>query len=324
MGATRRLIAIEAPERYLAITWQVNNFCNFKCSYCNPGNWAGTDRNDGNLDKYLSNLEIIVNRYESLGYKHYKFFFSGGEPTAWKNFIPICEWIRNRLPLATIAVNTNLSRPLAWWQKHYQLFDDIVASFHVEFAHKEKYTENSIFLCDKVNYLSSKMLMHDERFWEVVDFGNSLKEVMPNYFIEWTPIFDEMSVNAGPWQYKDTQKEKFIAEHNVEMNFTIPKPFKDSKTASYNRYDDGSKMVTNSNDIIVQGQNFFSGWNCSVGDAIFISPVGNVSLASCGQGDSVGHILDDISKVGPLEITCNKSHCHCGTDIIIPKFTLSK
>ena len=120
------------------------------------------------------------------------------------------------------------------------------------------------------------------------------------------------------------KKEKFIAEHNVEMNFTIPKPFKDSKTASYNRYDDGSKMVTNSNDIFVQGQNFFSGWNCSVGDAIFISPVGNVSLASCGQGDSVGHILDDISKVGPLEITCNKSHCHCGTDIIIPKFTLSK
>ena len=45
----KKLIAIEAPEPYLAITWQVNNFCNYQCSYCNPGNWGGTDRNEGNL-----------------------------------------------------------------------------------------------------------------------------------------------------------------------------------------------------------------------------------------------------------------------------------
>jgi organic radical activating enzyme len=206
----KKLISIFAPEPYLAITWQVNNFCNFKCSYCNPGNWGGTFRNDDNLDVYIKNLEIIIERYKKVGYKHFKFFFSGGEPTAWKNFIPICEWLREQLPNCTLAVNTNLSRPLAWWEKHYHLFDDIVASFHVEFSDKEKYKENNIFLCDKVNYLCTKMLMHEERFWEVVEYGNHLKEVMPNYFIEWTPLFDEMSVNAGPWQYKDPEKKKFI------------------------------------------------------------------------------------------------------------------
>jgi len=316
----KKLIAIHAPEPYLAVTWQVNNFCNFKCSYCNPGNWGGSHRNDDNLDVYLKNLDIIIKRYKSVGYKHYKFFFSGGEPTAWKNFIPICEWLREQLPDCTLAVNTNLSRPLAWWEKHYHLFDDIVASFHVEFADKDKYRDNNIFLCDKVNYLCTKMLMHEERFWEIVDFGNYLKTVMPNYFIEWTPLFDEMSVNAGPWQYKDQDKAKFINEHNVEMNFTIPKPYKESKAVSFNRYDDNSKSPTNSNEIIVNGQNFFKGWICNVGDCIFINPTGQVSLASCGQGDSVGHILNDISKVGPKQIVCGKDHCHCGTDIIIPKF----
>lgn len=317
---SRRLIAIEAPEPYLAVTWQVNNFCNFKCSYCNPGNWGGTDRNDGNLELYLMNLDIIIQRYKSVGYKHYKFFFSGGEPTAWKNFIPICEWLKEQLPDCTIAVNTNLSRPLAWWEKHYHLFDDVVASFHVEFSNKEKYAENNIFLCDKVNYLSTKMLMHEERFWEVVEYGNYLKTVMPNYFIEWTPLFDEMSVNAGPWEYKDPDKKAFIDKHNVEVQFTLPKPNKQSKAVSYNRYDDGFKTPTNSNDIIVKGENFFKGWKCEVGDAVFINPVGQVSLASCGQGGNVGHILQDISKVGPKQIVCGKSHCHCGTDIIIPKY----
>jgi organic radical activating enzyme len=79
----------------------------------------------------------IIQKYESVGYKHFKFFFSGGEPTAWQNLIPISEWLRNKLPNCTLAINTNLSRPLAWWNKHSHLFDDIVASFHVEFSEKK-------------------------------------------------------------------------------------------------------------------------------------------------------------------------------------------
>ena len=314
----RKLIAIEAPERYLAFTWQVNNFCNFRCSYCNPGNWGGANRNDGNLDLYLNNLRTIIQRYQAIGYKQFKFFFSGGEPTAWKNFIPICEWLRSELS-CTIAVNTNLSRPKMWWEKNHHLFDDVVASFHVEGANKEKYEETSIYLCDKVNYLSTKMLMHDERFWEVVEFGEHLKTVMPNYVLEWTPLFDEMSVNAGPWQYTDPKKAEFINSHGLETKFTLPKPENTSRCISYSRYDDQKVIPTNSNTVIVEGENFFRNWKCSVGDAIFISPVGEVSLASCGQGGVVGDILMDIENIGPKEIICRKDHCHCGTDIIIPK-----
>lgn len=315
----RKIIEIFPKEPYLAVTWQVNNFCNYRCSYCNEGNWKGTHRNEGNLDIYINNLKTIIERYQSVGYKHFKFFFSGGEPTAWKNFIPICEWLREYLPDCTLAVNTNLSRPLAWWKKNYSLFDDIVASFHIEFANKKIYEENSIFLCDKVNYLATKMLMHDKRFWEVVEYGNYLKTVMPNYFIEWTPLFDEMSVNAGPWKYEDPDKVKFINEHNVEINFSLPKPTKENFAVSFNKYDNGDIAPTNSNDIIVNNQNFFKEWECNVGDCIFINPIGFVSLASCGQVNSVGHILEDINNVGPMKIICKKTHCHCGTDIIIPK-----
>jgi organic radical activating enzyme len=316
----RKLIAIEAPEPYLAVTWQVNNFCNFRCSYCNPGNWAGANPNNGNIDVYIKNLGAIINKYKDAGYRNFKFFFSGGEPTAWRNFIPICEWLYDELPRATLAVNTNLSRPLAWWEKHYQLFDDVVASFHVEYSDKNRYEENNVFLCDKVNYLSTKMLLHDERFWEVVEFGNHLKTVMPNYFLEWTPLFDEMTPSTAPWSYSDPAKEAFVRNVTTEIHQSKPKPMKrTTRTVSYNRYDDEFTEVTNSNEVIVAGNNFFKGWECNVGDAIFINPVGEMSLASCGQGGKVGHILEDISKVGPQKITCWKQHCHCGTDIIIPK-----
>lgn len=316
---SRQLIEIEAKQPYLAITWQVNNFCNYSCSYCNPGNWAGENKNDGNLEIYLENLADIVSRYRSIGYSNYKFFFSGGEPTAWRNFIPILEWIRKTLPQATIAVNTNLSRPLAWWKKHVHLVDDIVASCHIEFVDKDKYEEKSIWLCDKVNYLSSKMLMHEERFWEVVEFGERLKKSMPNYFIEWTPLYDELTNNAGPWQYADPEKTKFLEEHNVEQNFTIPKPYKENNAVSHAVYDNGDNPVCISNEIIVEGNNFFTDWECDVGDCVFISPVGHITLASCGATPIIGHILEDINQVGPSSIACPKSHCYCGTDIIIPK-----
>lgn len=316
---TDRLIAIESKKPYLAVTWQVNNFCNFKCSYCNPGNYSGANRNEEDANLYIKNLEIIINKYKSVGYEDFKFFFSGGEPTAWKNFLPIVNWLKETLPNCTIAVNTNLSRPLAWWKKNYHLIDDVVASFHVEFSNKDKYFENSLFLCDKVNYLSSKMLMHEERFWEVVEFGERLKRELPNYFLEWTPLFDELSIHTGPWKYQDPEKQDWISNHNIEMNFTLPKPYKENNCVSFTRYESGFVEPINSNDLIVRGLNFFQGWKCNIGDSIFINPTGNVSAASCGQGDQIGHILGDISKVGPLKITCGKYHCTCGTDIIIPK-----
>lgn len=320
MGTEQRLIAIEPKAPYLAVTWQVNNFCNFKCSYCNPGNYNGSNRNDGNLDIYLKNLKIIIDKYTDLGYKDFKFFFSGGEPSVWENLIPICDWLKTEVPNVHLAINTNLSRSVKWWETNYKLFDDVVASFHIEFANKERYKEVSYFLCDKINYLSNKMLMHEERFWEVVEFGNSIKQSQPNYFLEWTPLFDEISINAGPWNYIDPKKTQWINEHNIEQKVTIPVPHKGNNCVSFSVWEDGTKNHTISNDIIVKGLNFFTGWSCNIGDSIFINPKGDVSLASCGQGERLGHILDDISSVGPKTITCGKYHCACGTDIIIPKW----
>ncbi len=316
---SRIIKSINAPEPYMTITWQVNNFCNYSCSYCNPGNWMGDNINEQPVEQYIASLDRIINKYLDIGYKHFKFFFSGGEPTAWKNFLPICEHLKTVLPDCTIAVNTNLSRPLKWWEQTFHLFDDVVASYHIEYVKNDRYLENSIFLCDKLNYLSSKMLLHDDRFWEVVEYGNMLKDFMPNYFIEWTPLYDEMTADASPWEYKDPEKAKFIEEHSIEQQTTIDKPYKDSGVVSFTKYDDGSKVPCNSSDIIVDRNNFFRGWDCDVGDSLFISPDGRVSMASCGVQPPLGHILTDMDNIGPKTVKCTKYHCHCGTDIIIPK-----
>ena len=317
---TSELIKIlPEDEKYMSLTWQVNNFCNFRCSYCNSGNWSGENPNLGNLEKYKTNLKSMFDQYKSKGYTHFKVFFSGGEPTLWENLIPLIEFLREELPSVTIAINTNLSKPMKYWVKYAHMFDDIVASFHVEYCKKDLYIKNAIYLCDKVDYLCTKLLMHDKRFWEVVEFGERIRQEVPNYNLEWTPLFDEMSINTGPWHYADPEKAKFLSDAEFESVMTIPKPFNENKAKSVAYYDNGTSEPVNSNKIIAARQNFFKGWTCNVDDALFIDPTGELSSASCGVGKHHGNILDEDLLFSVSPVVCTKTHCHCGTDIIIPK-----
>lgn len=316
MSKLFKITPMEKP--YMSITWQVNNFCNFQCSYCNPGNWAGDNKNNGDLELYKQNVRSLFQQYQDRGYEYFKIFYSGGEPTHWENFIPLTEYLKESVPNLTVAVNTNLSRPRSYWEKNYHLFDDIVASFHIEFAKQDRYIDNAKFLCDKIDYLCTKMLMHEERFWEVIEFGKRVRQEVPNYNLEWTPLFDEMSVNAGPWQYEDPAKVQFLEAAEFESVQTIPKPYRKNQAISLAHYEDAVEPV-NSNKIIAARQNFFKGWRCSVDDSLFINPRGEISSASCGVGNTHGNILDKDLTLNLSPVICSKTHCHCGTDIIIPK-----
>ncbi len=39
-----------------------------------------------------------------------------------------------------------------------------------------------------------------------------------------------MSVNAGPWQYSDPKKVKFLEEAQFETKMSIPKPYRQKQS----------------------------------------------------------------------------------------------
>jgi hypothetical protein len=127
-----------------------------------------------------------------------------------------------------------------------------------------------------------------------------------------------MSVNAGPWEYKDPVKQNFLENAQFESVQRIDKPYRENYAVSMAHYDTGIEPV-NSNKIIAARQNFFAGWKCQVDDALFINPRGDISGASCGVGQTHGNITDSDLTFDLKPVICNKQHCHCGTDIIIPK-----
>ena len=323
MDSNDKLIAIEplyAP--YVNVTWQVNDFCNFKCKYCNPGNWAGLNpKRDTKEDfeKMKNNLDKVISHYQSRGTKGFKFFFSGGEPTVWPHLIPLIIWLKKRIDDPHIAINTNLSRSTEWWRSNYHLFHDIVASFHIDFANRERYLENLVFLQNKVNYLCSRMMMQEDRFKEVIEFGEKVKATLQNYNLEWVPLFDDISVNVGPWKYSEEWMYDFFKTHTFESQTKIFKP-EGSKwqCASKEVYESGHEQPLNGNRIVAERRNFFSGWECNVDEALFINSQGNATAASCGQGPVIGNIYEEISLLSK-PVICKKLQCTCGTDILISK-----
>jgi organic radical activating enzyme len=314
------LIAIQPKnDPYVSITWQVNNFCNYRCSYCNEGNWSGTYTNENKLDILVDNLQKIIDHYRFAGYVNFKVFYSGGEPTLWKGLIPVSEFLKKSLgDHVTLGINTNLSRKIGWWEKNYHLFDDVVASYHPEFANKNNYFEIAEFLQDKINYLCLRMMMVEEKFDEMVLLGNEFKSRLKNYNLEWVPLLNEMSIGAVPWEYNDPRITEFLSKNNFETNISIYKPKSKLSLVSIEKYNDGTTKILNSNRIIAENKNFFKGWRCKVNEAIFISPSGSMKAASCGQGPMLGNIFSNF-EITSESIICQKDYCHCGTDILISK-----
>lgn len=324
--SNKDLIAIwPAQGKFASITWQVSDVCNYKCSYCNPGNFGANHKNL-QTEVYIENLRSMVKQFKKNGYESFRFFFSGGEPTVWKPFIPILKFIREEIPGALVAVNTNLSKPLDWWVENHTLFNDIVASFHVEFCDKENYLKNINFLQDKMDYLVCRLLMHDERFQEVVDFSNLLKENLENYTIEYAALFEAMSPHSEMHFYKDEWKREFLKNNNLEEQRKLPK---NSEVPSAHpshcleHYQDGSVLAHNSNRVVSELLNNFTGWKCWINDAIFITPAGEVRIASCNMGKIVGNINNPSVVFTSEPVICKQARCNCGTDIGIRKASKS-
>ena len=236
------LIAIKpAQEPYVSITWQVNNFCNYRCSYCNEGNWSGKYKNDGDVAPLLANLDKLINYYQEQGYVNFKVFFSGGEPTLWKNITPVMEFFKQRLDKnVTLGINTNLSRKISWWEENWFHIDDVVASYHPEFANKENYFEIAEFLQARINYLCLRMMVVEEKFDELLSIGDEVRARLKNYNLEFVPLLKEMSTGAVPWTYNDPKITEFLSKNSFETKLSIPKPKLSIDISSEEHYDDGS------------------------------------------------------------------------------------
>lgn len=313
---------IHSKAKWINLVWQVNNWCNYRCSYCSEGNWGGRYKNEDNIDVIVDTLEKIVKYYQDQGFEYFKLFLSGGEPTYWKGLIPVVTKFRELVtfPGSCVGINTNFSRPLSWWEENHQLFDDVVASYHAESVDDDKYMQSFSYLQDKKKYLCSRVMMHKNHFQQCVDISERIKAECDNYIIEYAPVYDELRADTAPYHYEDPAHIEFFKTHVTDSQKKVEVAAMPNYAWAKIHYEDGTVGTIDTNKIIVENKNFFKGWTCNIHESLHIHANGTIQQASCGIGPISGNIVKGIFDTNTVNsIVCPKDHCHCAADFSIAK-----
>lgn len=331
-------IKIESTQRpnILEIRWMPHNVCNFKCKYCFPGSFEGTDRAPKEIDLLVKNFSHLINHYKINRKKdkvHLKIL--GGEPTVWPSLEKFIKEIKEKHDVY-VSLISNGSRTLRWWEQNGHMIDNVVLSFHAmqaDLDHHIKVADTMYELGKKVTVL----VLMDPENWDIckrsVDY--MLAHAKHKWFIQAKEVVE---YGQGPITYTDEQKKylskeikqwpsiawflknyKLIADGSIRI-------FESKTTLS-----SGKKILATPQTYINNDWNSFKGWGCDVGlDCVFVDSKGSV-IGSCGQDiynlDYHYNILDQdfVEKFKPdlVPSICKMDKCLCQPETHISKRKLS-
>jgi organic radical activating enzyme len=308
----KKLIKLEKTPAPLYVYWQLTDFCNQACYYCDPAVHAGLIAT-GQLPGALSNDEIITtcDRLNSMSITDKDIVtLSGGEPTVHTMLPEIIQRLTNKFKIELI---TNGSRAVSWWKSLPVLPDEVIITLHPEY-----YDDRQFRINDLVKFLKEKNtnvlfnLMCDGKNWDkVVAMYNNVDDDYKRYVIP--------KIITGIHQMALTNEQQEFVNYLLE-NLKLDFDNNSIKMRAY--YDDGSvEKVINTNSFISNRENYFKGWSCSAGSqGINIGFSGKVWAGIC-QIEHLGRATNFNLK--SENIICNKFVCGCPADVALPKFDLN-
>jgi uncharacterized Fe-S cluster-containing radical SAM superfamily protein len=153
-------------------SWILGRFCNYNCSYCWP--YARSDKLDHQpLEVYKNTIDEIKRQARANGFTEFHWSFSGGEPTAYKQFPELIKHLdETESPYQSIHMTTNLSPGSKWWNTwcaNTALLQrrSITASFHDEFAKEQEFGDKCLQLQYELVHVTINQVMVPEKFYEL-------------------------------------------------------------------------------------------------------------------------------------------------------------
>jgi hypothetical protein len=265
---------------------------------------------------------MIKYKARELGYNKFSINFSGGEPTAFKDFLKLVEhYVGDKEAEANyVVMTTNLSPSLKWWKRlldvvgHKHL--NITASFHHEFAKFDEFTEKVQFLHNNGAFVNINQVMEGKHFYEAlerVEKWNDLKLVVTTKgqknkqgsAIMYETYTDDML---------DILKTSGTRTEGSESNKV---PLRDVKLTAK----DGSiYYLDESERFNAMHKNVFTGWTCHAGHgSIVIKDDGVVRRAHSCSWEVLGNIKVDFDLY-KKPLPCKSHKCVTSTDSKILKW----
>lgn len=319
------IVGLFFDERNMYIDWQLSDVCNFKCAYCNEDSMGGRHGWPSiESAKYLVN-EIV--KHSDHEYRTYNLL--GGEPTLWKYFGTLVEYINEVDQENIIQILTNGSRTIRWWEKYARYLDKVVISVHIKSMTVDlEHIQRVVETCQKHTSVSIQLLMDItcfDRCTEAFDYflthlpGVKISAKKGETFLgsrQWMPYSPEQLA----WMERSLER----TEKNSQLKSNIQRVNEKSKRKRVirARHADGSVSITSNKELIHTDQNHFEGWQCNIGiDMISIKHNGEVYPSSaCFKETPLGNYR----KLEPIEwptepYVCKYAGCFCGADIEIEK-----
>jgi hypothetical protein len=125
---------------------------------------------------YLNTIDSIKTQARANNFDEFHFSFSGGEPTAYKQFDKVIEHYVNDsdAKYQSIHMTTNLSPGSKWWTGWLNATDSlqrrsITASYHAEFAKEQEFGDKCLQLMNGGVYVTINQVMVPEKFDELYE-----------------------------------------------------------------------------------------------------------------------------------------------------------
>lgn len=295
------------PSFQVEVEWDITQRCNYSCSYC--ASYNNTQPfNFKELDEYLDSFEYLSNFF---GNKTIKINFLGGEPTLFKQWVKLVNWLSENN--FVIKLTTNLSVPVIQYIKvlNVGLGNFISASYHTEFADLDKFYENANYL-HHAGFLHSITLLPDPKNWDYsMKCYEKLSKITTVSLNKIKNEFtDSVGISGDFIEYSDEQLKMFNqVPRRVDENMSI---IVDGETKHPSLYEIREKYSN------------FKGMKCAIGrDRIHIKPNGDIYPSACLLNyprAKMGNIFKKNIIKPKNAVICPFNECLCGPDIRIEKW----
>jgi len=299
-------------EYDIEVEWDITFRCNYSCSYC-----ASYNNNNPlklkSLEEYCKAVDYLISYFPD---KIIKINILGGEPTLFKHWVLLLEYIESKGHVPTIT--TNLSTPIATLNKkiyNTKLKECVNTSFHPEFADENDFVAKAILLRN-TGLLKSIGILALPSHWDIaIRVLNRLKHI-PTCGLCVIKNEDTSSTAIADSVISYTDAQLGIINDNTISN----------AQTRVTRVTRGNTVTEySSTDAMLSAKEYnFKGMLCNVGvTRIHIKDTGDCYPSACllnNRKACMGNIYkQDLRKIAKA-IVCPFTFCGCGPDLRITKY----
>lgn len=279
----------------------MSSICNYSCSYCPAVLHDGRVRYP-DWDTVRSFVGRVRDHYQA---KDLTFLLTGGEVTTYRKLRPLMALLRQLD--CDVALLSNGSKPIAWWEQHAPLMDEVMLSYHHERAHDD----HMLTVADVVTRHASvqfNVVIDPSNFDRTMAFGFRAMD-------ESTAVVNFKIMFEDGWRrpaaYSSEQQQllsEAIARAVVHAAERPPTVLKGNMVMSG---PDSPPERMAPLEIIDRGLNAWSGWHCDIGITTLFIRFDEIWRASCRVGGVLGTIYDKRLQLPRDPVVCSRESCNC-------------